>query len=286
MLRQIGSTIRRHLAPHALPDFVILGAQKAGTTSLYSYLCRHPQVAPATRKEVHYFDLNFSRGLDWYRGHFPRRLPAWIDAATGRRPIVTGEASPYYLFHPHVPARMAELPASVKFIVLLRDPVQRTYSHYQFIVRLGAETLSFGEALAAEPDRLRDEVPRLLADDRHFSFNHQYFSYVARSLYAEQIERWLNHIDRRRFLFLKSEDLFDRPAHVLAETASFLELAPFDFGATFPVENGNSYAALDRGVERRLAAFFGPHNRRLYELLGRDFGWGTAEASRADRFAA
>jgi hypothetical protein len=278
--------IRAPLASHALPDFVILGAQKAGTTSLYSYLCRHPRIAAATRKEVHFYDLNFSRGLDWYRGHFPRRLPGWIEAAAGRRPFVTGEASPYYLFHPHVPARAAELPPSAKFIVLLRDPVQRTYSHYQFIVRLGAETLSFDEALAAESDRLRDEIPRLLADDRYFSFNHQYYSYVARSLYAEQIERWFNHIDRRRFLFLKSEDLFDRPARVLAQTASFLGLGPFDFGAAFPVENGNSYAALDRRIERRLAAFFEPHNRRLYALLGRDFGWEPAQESGIGRIAA
>ena len=117
--------------PRALPDAVILGAQKSGTSSLHNYLVQQPGVIEPLRKEVHYFDVNFGRGESWYRAHFGRL----------GEPGLNLDSSPYYLFHPAVPTRMRALLPDAKLIVLLRDPVRRAYSHYWHERDKGRETL-------------------------------------------------------------------------------------------------------------------------------------------------
>ena len=137
------------------PDFLIIGTQRGGTTSLYEYLCRHPQVSPATEKEIHYFDFQTARGPAWYRAHFPWRFP---------RTRITGEASPFYLFHPRVPRLVRDLLPAVRLIVLLRDPVERAHSHFRLQKRAGIERLAtFEEALEAEPARLEGEREKMAA---------------------------------------------------------------------------------------------------------------------------
>ena len=119
------------------PNFLIIGAQRCGTTSLYNYLIQHPQIVPSSKKEVHFFDLNFHLGQSWYEKHFPEVSDN----------ILTGEASPYYIFHPLCPKRIFDYDPSVKLIVILRNPIDRAYSHYRHIVRLGHEPLKFEDAL-------------------------------------------------------------------------------------------------------------------------------------------
>src|SRR6187551_3563074 len=142
-----------------LPDFLVIGAQKAGTTALYAYLRWHPGIAGPSWKEVCFFDRHWWRGEAWYRGQFPLRA--------GER--LVGEASPSYLFHPLAPERARSLVPGAKLVALLRDPVDRAYSQYQHEVALGREPLSFEDALAAEEERTRGEAERLAADPRAFS---------------------------------------------------------------------------------------------------------------------
>ncbi len=264
---------RRELSAsaHALPDFIIVGAQKGGTTSLYSYLSRHPQVLKASRKEVHYFDVVYGCGGSWYRSHFPRRSEIRERARRLGKPVLTGESSPYYLYHPLVPERVARDLPGAKLVVLLRDPVSRAYSHYHHEVRLGHETLSFEEALRREPERLRGAEAQLRADPALLHESHQHHSYATRGLYAEQIERWLARFPRERVLIQKSEDFFADEQQCFDEVCRFLEIGPMGLGNP-KAKNAGSYSqAIPQGAELR--AFFERPNRRLYELLGRDFGW-------------
>src|SRR5947209_8592328 len=151
------STVRAYgratVAVRPLPNFLILGAQKAGTTALYAYLRWHPEITGPSFKEVSFFDRHYARGERWYRAHFPAR----------RRPFV-GEASPSYLFHPLVPERVARLLPDARLVAILRNPVDRAFSHYQHEVSLGREPLSFEEAVAHEEERMRGEVERVLGD--------------------------------------------------------------------------------------------------------------------------
>jgi hypothetical protein len=247
-----------------LPDFLVIGAQRAGSTSLFAQLCEHPGVAAPSHKEIHYFDNQSVRGLRWYRSHFP---PA--AAARGR---ITGEASPYYLFHPAAPARVAEALPDVRLIALLRDPVARAHSHHQLSVRDGHEPLGFEEALRAEPERLAGEDARLRTDRAYRSHAHRHQSYAARGLYAEQLRRWHEHVSPERLLVVLSEELFADPARTTAGVLGFLGLDAADL-PPLPVRNQRAYPPMSDAARAFLEARFEAPNRELADLLGRDLGW-------------
>ena len=255
-----------------LPDYIIIGAQKCGTSSLYRYLNEHPAIAPAAGKEVHYFDWHYSRGTSWYRAHFPTVAARELfRVRTGRR-LVTGEASPYYLFHPHAPGRIKTLLPAVKLIALLRDPVERALSAYHHQVRAGTETLPFAEAMDQEPARLAPEIERLSRDETYKSAAHRRFSYLARGLYADQLDAWFRVFPRDQLLVIRSEDFFEQPAATVAQVLQFVGLPPArSFG--FRRFNVGDYEGMDPAIKARLTEYFAPHNQRLYDLLGRDLGW-------------
>ncbi len=253
-----------------LPDFIVIGAQKGGTTYLYNLLTRHPLVDPAASKEVHFFDNLFDLGVEWYRRCFP--APRWEH---GRRSI-TGESTPYYLFHPDVPRRMAELVPQVRLIALLRNPVDRAYSHYHKIVREGLESLSFEEAIETEAVRLRSDADRTLQNEHYPSLDHRYFSYLSRGVYVDQLLRWVTFFSKEQLLVLKSEDFFERPPETLKRVLNFLDLPEWEpgFSELGDKRNEGKYAqSMDRATRRRLEEYFEPHNQRLYDFLGRDLGW-------------
>ena len=256
----------------ALPDFVIIGAQKCGTSSLYRYLADHPTVAPAVGKEIHYFDWNFRRGVNWYRGHFPTRVEQRLfRARTGQR-LFTGEASPYYMVHPLAPVRLKALIPDAKLIALLRDPVERTLSAYHHQFRNGEETSTLEEALDLEPQRLAGEIDRLAHDGSYNSRAHRKFSYMARGRYAEQLESWLRVFPREQLLVIRSEDFFERPAEIFAQVLDYIGLPAWQ-PSRFPRFNAAEYPDMDPAMRDRLVRYFGPENDRLSRLLGRDFQW-------------
>jgi Sulfotransferase domain len=247
-----------------LPDFLVIGAQRAGSTSLFAQLCGHSGVAAPSHKEIHYFDLQSFHSLRWYRSHFP---PA--AAARGR---LTGEASPYYLFHPAVPARVAAALPDVRLVALLRDPVARAYSQYQLSVRDGHEQLGFEEALSAEPGRLAGEDARLVTDRAYRGHAHRHHSYASRGLYAEQLRRWHEHVHPERLLVVSSEELFADPERITATVLGFLGLDTAEV-PPLPVRNQRPYPPMSDAARTALERRFQGPNRELYDLLGRDLGW-------------
>jgi Sulfotransferase domain len=248
-----------------LPNFIIIGAQKGGTTSLYVYLTQHPQIAPATQKEIHYFDLQFDKGAEWYYAQFP--------TLEERGSKLTGESSPYYIFCPHVPQRIYDLCPDVKLIVLLRNPVDRAISHYyHYKLRIDHESLSFEEAIAREPERLKGELEKLLADPSYYSFEYQHHSYLARGIYADQLPAWFKLFPKSQILILKSEDLYANPCETYNTVLEFLNLPPHQLGA-YEKYNATEYPRISETVYQQLKAYFKPHNQRLAEMLDRDFGW-------------
>ena len=252
----------------ALPDFVVIGAQKCGTTSLYHLLSQHPLVEPAAAKELRFFDNLFEEGVEWYRSCFPK--PRLKDG----RKTITGEGTPYYLFHPHAARRMAEVVPQARLIALLRNPVDRAFSHYQMMVRRGFERLGFEEAIASEEARLRGEKEKLLEDEHYDSLEHQHFSYLSRGIYVDQLLRWTEFFDRAQLLVLKSEELSERPVDTFRHVFDFLDLPDWKPETWEVRKKGGKYnQKMDPATRRRLEEYFEPHNRRLYEFLGRDLGW-------------
>ena len=193
-----------------LPDFVIAGAQKCGTTSLHRYLGAHPGLylpRRPRREELHFFDFdeNFAKGVDWYAAHF--------EQAGSRQKV--GQTSPLYIYDERVPSRLANALPHARLIFLLRDPVARAYSHYWHQVKKGTEDLTFMEALAAEPGRLA----------RDYESRRQY-SYVDRGRYARQLARFTRLFPRTQLLVLSTEALGSRPLQVLGRCFDFLGVDP------------------------------------------------------------
>jgi hypothetical protein len=276
-----------------LPGFLIIGAPRAGTTTLFHHLRQHPDVAqprggdPAVAwiKELHFFDEKYWRGLDWYRSFFPLEAARRLARRRGGD-LVAGEATPYYLFHPAVPERVAASLPDVRLVALLRDPIERAYSHYQLMVRTGREKHSFADAIALEEERLaaRKEMGVGEAQGAHGDtggrahHHHRHRAYFGRGLYAGQLERWLAHFPREQLLVLRTEDMLERPGDVYAETLAFLGLRSWQ-PVGFEPRNVGSYAPVDPAVRAGLEQRYAEPNARLAELLGRDFGWSSASAA-------
>jgi hypothetical protein len=199
-----------------LPNFLGLGVQKGGTTSLQKLLEQHPGAFLPPAKEVHYFSLHYARGAAWYRQQFAL-------AGAGK---CHGEITPYYLFHPEAAGRIKALLPQARLVVLLRDPVDRALSQYFHSRRLGLEPLGLEEALAAETERLAGAQAQLAAaEGRHRS--HQEHSYLSRSRYGEQLQRFEDRFAAEQLLVLRSEDLFTKPQGVWSRLLTFLDLEPW-----------------------------------------------------------
>ncbi|QSB06958.1 sulfotransferase domain-containing protein [Natronoglycomyces albus] len=258
-----------------LPGLLICGGQRCGTTSLYRALASHPVVLKAIlHKGVHYFDTSYHKGLDWYRAHFPTRATATrIGDHTGVSPVAF-ESSPYYLYHPRAAARIAKDLPGVKIIVLVRDPVERAYSHHAHEVARGFEDLDdFTEAIGAEGQRLKGEEARLRRDSGYYSFSHQHHGYIARGHYADYLDRLAEHIPREHILTLDSGDFFTDPEDTFDSVLRFLQLpwlGEIDFGQ----HNARGRPSpLPEELRLRLSEHYEPHDRRLVSWLGKAPSW-------------
>jgi hypothetical protein len=277
---------RNLLAPFYMsPEFVIIGAQKAGTTSLYDYLVQHPCIAPARTKEVHFFDHRWQQGIGWYARRFPLQREKKKAGKPLGHELITGEASPYYLFHPHVPRRIKETLPDAKLIVLLRNPVDRAYSHYNMNVSkktykdtatgkdLPREPLSFDDAIKAEEERIAGEWAKMLADENYRSFALQLHSYKARGVYVDQLKMWLELFPREQLLILNSEKFAKNTLEEFGRVLDYLGLPqwqPESFGRSNEGKYGDAMKPETRAA---LVEYFRPHNARLYEFLGETYDW-------------
>ena len=255
-----------------LPDFLVIGAQKSGTTSLADYLGRNPGVWFAPCKECNHFS-GPQRPANAYRGFFPTRRRRRIMEERHGGPILLGEGTPYDLFHPRAAEAAFGLLPDARLLILLRNPIDRAHSHYRHCVRLGLETLSFEEALAAEGTRLEGEEERLRRDPRAVSDYHRHYSYVARGLYARQLERWLKWYPREQVQVTISEALFGNPEPALARIEEFLRLAPGDAGGLRQLNRGTVEEPFPDRIREGLRSVYREENRRLAEMLEVRLPW-------------
>ncbi|MDG4767503.1 sulfotransferase domain-containing protein [Solwaraspora sp. WMMD406] len=259
-----------------LPDFLIIGTKRGGTTSLWNYLVQHPLVPrlfPAwNTKATHYFEEHWSRGEAWYRSHFPTQRQRDALAVRHGGPVRAGEAAPLYMFHPLAPGRVHDLMPSVRLIVLLRDPVERAYSHWKERRTEGKEPLSFPEALAREEERTAGERDRLIADPDFFSEPYDWYTYRARGRYVDHLRPWLERFDRSQFLFLTSEEFYRDTRSAYRRTLGFLDLPEYDL-PSFSVYNDRRSAPMDGDLRAELTDYFRPHSEALRDQLGLRLDW-------------
>ena len=246
------------------PDFLIIGAQKCGTEPLFGYLENHLQIIKEGTREIHFFELNFERGVEWYSKQLTRSV-------AGEK-VLLWETTPYYIYHPLVAERVYKFCPNVKLIVMLRNPVKRAWMHYHLEVAIGCEKLEFEKAIASEPDRLKGEIEKIKADEGYYSFNHQHYSYLSRGIYVEQIKNWLDYFPREQLLILKSEDFMANPAKVFSEVLDFLDITASAI-QEYEINNIEDYSKMPPEIEQQLTDYFKPYNQELSDLLKEDFTW-------------
>lgn len=243
------------------PNFLIIGIGKGGTTSLYYYLGKHPQILPAIKKEIHFFNENIERGLDWYLSHFPPIPKESI--------FLTGEASPWYLGSLGVEKKVALLFPNVKFIVILRNPILRSFSQYQMQFKFGVEQRSFAEVISSEIESLKNLSSPSEVDSNYW---HTEKGYLLFGLYFYFIEKWMAVFPREHFLILRSEDFYANPADTLSQVFEFLGVPDYPL-PEYPNYNPGCYNPISDDLRQTLAEFFRPHNQKLEEYLNMKFNW-------------
>lgn len=250
----------RRAVPRSLPDFLVIGAQRSGTTTLYDYLASQPGVRRPVRKEIHYFAAHYGRGLSWYRAHFPIALRA-------DRRWLTFECTPYYLLHPLVPMRVKSDLPDVKLVVLLRDPVDRFLSQYRMNVERGIEVRPLAAVVAAERAQGHAEI-----EAGSNSPEHRNFSYLARGRYVEQLQRWFAQFPRASFHLIDFDDLVEQPRPTLEQACDFLGLTAPTMDAALHSGYRTGRSAAGPAVEG-LRAYYETYDKQLSELVERTFRW-------------
>ncbi len=256
------------------PSFLVVGAQRAGTTTMYRLLSDHPDVVrPTAAKGIGYFDLNYAKGSRWYRGHFP--LTAVAERRLSGRQPHTFESSGYYLFHPLAAERIAHDLPGIRVIVMVRDPVERAYSAHSHELARGFETEPFERALELEDERLAGVEERLRTDPAFHSFEHRHHAYLARSRYAEQIERFIGHLGRERVLIVDADAFFAHPQDEFVALCAQLGLREWR-PERVDKWNPRKRDTMDPQLRQRLMDHFAPHDEHLARLLGTTPSWRQA----------
>ena len=248
----------------ALPDFIIIGAMKSGTTSLYHYICEHPSVLPAAYDEIGFFDNNYHLGLNWYRSMFPtKRHLNKIKQKNGI--ALTGEDTPFYFWNNEVCHRIKELLPTVKLILILRNPVDRAFSEYNNGVRNGKIDASFESFIKQDLENLSKNKP----DITRFNDSE---SIISRGVYWIQLDMWRKLFSKDQILVLQSEKLLEFPDDVLNEVFNFLGLSKFDLREKL-LKKKFSYSKMNEDTRKKLIEFYHPYNEQLYEIIEKKYDW-------------
>ena len=282
------------LGYHSKPRFLIIGAQKAGTTALFYYLAKHPNLIPSSEKEIEFFTPELFAGwpehpyhfilcastgthfcdppthrkaIAWYHSHFP--LPHELGWHR-----MTYEATPEYLYYPAATERIFRYDPKIKLIVLIRDPIERAFSAWNMYRHFGEgdyrpliyaprrETREFDDAIRDELNEIHSEKVMLEP------------GYVRRGLYYEQLLRYFKFFEREQILILDSRALKNNASSVLEQVINFLGLPLHGGEGEWPPFHVGRYETPIPGATLRLLReFYKPYNDQLYQLLDHDFGW-------------
>jgi len=250
-----------------LPDFIVIGVGRGGTTSLYHYLGQHPCIAKSAYDELGFFDTNYELGLNWYRSMFPTKLTKRsIEKKHGK--FLSYEVTPSYIRRPWVAERISKILPNIKLIAILRNPIDKTYSHYNMSVTEGSQKLSFEDAIKEDMQKLESNV---LQENEYFHVSVEN-SYLARGFYAEQLQMWFNLFPKERLYIISTEDLSSKTNETLNSIFDFLQLPHYKI-SDLDRQRVGKYPLMNPETRRLLIDYFKPHNEKLYLLLGKRFNW-------------
>ena len=254
-----------------LPHFLIIGTSKAGKYSVLSYLNQHPEISAGFKDHagVHYFDGSFEyKSTSWYKSHFPTKISKFK---------IVGEAPGTYLYHPSAPTRIKEVLPNVKLINFFRNPVHRAYSAYNHAVRFGWEHSSFEDAIESEIVRMNllNDDPNVGIDNEN-SVNYLQFSYLRHGLYADNLEKWFNKFEKKRFMYYSTEELDEKYNEIMNSLFTFFGLKNIELTKVKRKNVGREkilHEPMKEKIREFLIDFYKPHNDRLFRMINKEFAW-------------
>jgi len=240
------------------PDFLIVGAQKSGTTSLFRYVVQSPAFTRPAGKELHYFDRQYDQPFSFYRRQFPKR----------RKGRFTGEASPSYLFFEFVPERVAEHLPDIRIIATLRNPIDRALSHFNHNKRRGKFLQVDGRAITTFEEHVAHNLEMDMASETSLD-ELKNFYIVERGFYQAQIENWLKFFPIEQFHFIDLDRLTGDPQGEVDRLMHFLHQPPFRLVSTDRFNSGGNYSRdIAPATHVRLADLYRRENAGLSALVG------------------
>ncbi len=263
--RVIGSNYR------VAPDFIIAGTRKGGTTSLYNYLVQHPQILRAYEKEIRYFDYNSKKPISWYKSHFPFSLYIKTLKKLKKKKIITGEATPNYIYTKKAIKGLSNINPHIKIIFMLRDPVKRAISDYKYAIRRQAkETVNttFEKTLDLELEKFKTlNIEDIFENEDSFEIINSKLKYIGAGLYHYQIKNWLKEFPKSQILIIKSEDFFENPKEVHLKVLNFLGVDVISLGKYKNFLEGKNTLNLEKELYDKLHNLYSVENEKLYELI-------------------
>ena len=246
-----------------LPDFIIIGTVRSGSTSLYYNICEHPSVLEAAYDEIGYFDSNYHLGENWYRSMFPtQKMMNKIREDTGYS--ITGEDTPFYFWKKEVAERILSDMPETKLIVILRNPVDRAYSNYNLAVRENNEKLTFEEAIGEEIEFLSKNSFRETVD--------RFRSYLTKGMYVNQIKPWLDIFSREQLHFLSTEQMKNEPCETLDIVFKFLSIPSYDIKNLQERKLAN-YKQMNENTREQLIKYYKSYNEEFFKIINQKFEW-------------
>jgi len=241
---------------------------------MYEYLIKHPDVHRPSGKEIDYFDRFFSRGIKWYKVKFPLNIKKLFVKKFSKKNFVTGEATPRYVEHPHALKRIKKILPNAKFIVLMRNPIDRAFSHYNMNMTSELEYLTFEDALKHEKKRIHGRYEKMQRVEGYYSWDYDIFGYLEHGIYVKYLKRWMDVFPREQFLILQTEEFKKNTSDVYNNALQFLNLPENTLKEyTLHKKLENKKRVMKPETRKQLVEYFKPHNEELYKFLGRNFHW-------------
>jgi len=253
----------------ALPDFIIIGSMKSGTTSLYYNICEHPCVIPAAYDELGFFDRNYNLGINWYRSLFPTNLyKNYVKRHQGI--VLTGEDTPFYFWSSIAAERISKLLPNIKLLVIVRNPIDRAYSEYQDVVQANTNTLPFDELIKSEMEKLRSQEIKI-TNENYQMFNEKH-SYLLKGLYAKQLQIWAELFRLKQIFVISTEDLAKNPTQTMNQVFKFLNLPDYSL-KNLQKRKVKKYSNMTMNIRKILIEYYKPFNEQLYKIIDKKFDW-------------
>ena len=268
--------IQRHIFAitgfiRVIPDFLVIGAKRCGTTSLYQHLSEHPCISRSPRDNIGFFNENYHLGINWYKSLFPTVFYKKKMESKNKHCLFFDVTSTY-MEEELTAKNVYEVNPNQKIIVILRIPVDRAYSHYHVNVKEKSEKRSFEDAIFEEMNRIKSEriIQNKNKNLRVFTPNN--IHYLKKGFYALQLKSWFKIFPREQILVLSTEEFQEDQNLIYKKIFDFLNIPNMKIKSTEKMEKGN-YIPMKHDTRNLLLDYFRQCNHELFELINSEFDW-------------